>query len=70
MDKRTDFCTAFNQATGKDMKTFWESKNFKEFAEILNKNPELKRLYEDAMKEHEDEKNDPAAGLGNLFGTP
>ena len=70
MDKRTEFNTAFNTTTGKDLKTFFEKKNYKDFAEILNKDTSLRDLFHEALREVEDEKNDPAAGLGNLFGTP
>lgn len=67
MTKKEEFVKAFQKATGKHPKEFHEKKDHKGFVEITDKNPSLGKLFNEAVAEAEESKNDPAAGLSGLF---
>lgn len=66
MSKKEDFVKAFQKETGKHPKDFLDNKQFKEFSDIMNANPDLKALFREA-KEEAEARNDLGSGMAGLF---
>lgn len=71
MTKKEEFLEAWSVAFpgAKSPKQFYEAKEFKQFAELLNRSgPTILRLFREAWHEAEDKESDPSQGLSLLFG--
>ena len=71
MGKKEEFEEVFKVKAGKEAQSFKESKDFKGFAEIMNKHKDLRDLFRAAVEENAPSEEEAAmAGLGSLFGPP
>ena len=69
MSEKEKFVKAFEAIAGKSPKEYHKSKDYKEFALVMNANPVLPLLFRAAVEECTGADN-CAAGLGTLFDMP
>jgi len=64
---KEEFIQAFKDGVGEHPKYYWDTKEFKQFADILNRNPQLRNLFNEAVNEARSIEDDACYGLGGLF---